>query len=74
MLSHQVLRAPQDSPHSLLLALVLCVANIAAGSPALAEAVVKHKALTPFTAMVRGANTPPDIKAAALNALAQVGA
>lgn len=63
---------PQGSPHTLTRALVICLSHVAAGGQALAEALLRHKVLDPFTAMVRGANTPPDIKAAALNALAQV--
>jgi len=60
------------SPHTLLRSLVLSLSHVAAGGPKLAEALLRHKVLEPFTAMVRGANTPPDIKAAALNALAQI--
>mmetsp|Transcript_2778 Transcript_2778/g.7200 ORF Transcript_2778/g.7200 Transcript_2778/m.7200 type:complete len:115 (-) Transcript_2778:2234-2578(-) len=65
----------QGSPRTLLLALVVCLSHVAAKSAALSEALVtKHGVLKPLTAFVQGANTPPDIKAASLNASAQVGA
>ncbi|KAF5832981.1 flagellar associated protein [Dunaliella salina] len=63
----------QGSPRTLLLALVVCLSHVAAKSAALSEALVtKHGALKPLTAFVQGANTPPDIKAASLNASAQI--
>eukprot|EP00967_Tisochrysis_lutea_P105518 scaffold160953_cov20-Tisochrysis_lutea.AAC.1 len=61
------------SPRTLLLALVVCLSHVAAKSAALSEALVtKHGVLKPLTAFVQGANTPPDIKAASLNASAQL--
>lgn len=46
--------------------------NIAAVSSGLASAVVARQALDPLTRLVRGGNTPPDLKAAALHSLAHV--
>lgn len=67
------LLALKGSPRTLLLALVVCLSHVAAKSCALAEALVsKHSVLNPLSAFIQGANTPPDIKAASLNACAQV--
>lgn len=64
---------PQGSPRTLLLALVVCLSHVAAKSPVLAEALImKHAVLGPLTAFIMGANTPPDLKSASLNACAQV--
>lgn len=67
------LHSAQGSPRTLLLALVVCLSHVSAKSDKLAEALItKHSVLTPLTAFIQSANTPPDLKAASLNASAQV--
>jgi hypothetical protein len=63
---------PQTSPQTLLKEVLLCLSSVAAGGPKLAESLARLQALVPLTQLVRGNNTPPPLKAAALNTLAQV--
>ncbi|GIL46886.1 hypothetical protein Vafri_3746 [Volvox africanus] len=62
----------QDSPHSLCKAVVHTLATTAHYGPDMAAAVIKAEALPPVTILVRGGNTTPDLRAAAINCLAHI--
>ncbi|KAG2498986.1 hypothetical protein HYH03_003172 [Edaphochlamys debaryana] len=61
-----------DSPNTLCKAVVNTLATTARYSPEMAAAVIRAQALPHVSVLVRGASTPPDLRAAALNCLAHM--